>query len=172
MIAPRPFRIVPRQPAERATSCARERAQAEEELKRLIAEQASSIARPTPRRNAARCRHPGRPQWSAGHTSIRHGEGVHPILTSPRPLATSRTSSSFAGLRPARTEIRTTAPLRPTMDRGSGLITALPTGFWRPLRKISRSRPARESTTPKSARHGIPPTRHAAGDGSIRHAGR
>jgi hypothetical protein len=57
-------------------------------------------------------------------------------------------------------------------DRGSGPITALPTGFWRPLPKISRSRPARESTTPKSARHGIPPTRHAAGDGSIRRAGR
>jgi hypothetical protein len=36
----------------------------------------------------------------------------------------------------------------------------------------SRCRPARESTTPKSARHGVPHTPHGAGDGFIRHAGR
>jgi hypothetical protein len=35
----------------------------------------------------------GRP----GTPQSRRGEGVHPILTSPRPLATSRSSSSFAG---------------------------------------------------------------------------
>jgi hypothetical protein len=71
--------------------------------------------------------------------------------TSPRPLATSRNSSSCAAPLPARKETRTTAPLRPGTDRGSGPITALPTGFWCSLPKASTgfgdAAPARESTS-------------------------
>ncbi len=70
--------------------------------------------------------------------------------TLPRAHARSRSSSSCAEPPPAPKETRTTAPLRPTTDRGSGPTTALPTGFWRPLPKathpISRCRKARGTT--------------------------
>jgi len=80
--------------------------------------------------------------------------------TSPRPHARSRSSSSCAEPLHARKETRTTAPLRPTTDRGSGPITALPTWFWRPLPKathpISKCQPGQETTPAKSALRGIP----------------
>jgi hypothetical protein len=82
-------------------------------------------------KNAARCRHPDRPHWSAGHASCS------PHTHTRQPLATSRSSATCPGPRAARKETRTTAPLRPTTDRGSGAITALPTGFWRQLPKAT-----------------------------------
>jgi hypothetical protein len=68
---------------------------------------------------------------------------------------------------------RTTAPLQPTRDRGSGPITASPTGFWRQQPKathpISKCQKAQETAPARSALQGI--TQHDAGDGSIPDAG-
>jgi hypothetical protein len=75
-------------------------------------------------------------------------------------VAASRNSSSCAAPVPALKETRTTAPLRPGTDRGSGPITALPTGFWRAPPKathpISKCQKAQETTPAKSALQGIP----------------
>jgi hypothetical protein len=148
-----------------ATSCARGRAQAEEDLKRLIAEQAKFDRA----FDVAEKRRPSLVGRSRLDPSPRRCSPHAP--TSPRRHARSRSSSRCTEPLRARKETRTTAPLRPTTDRGSGPITALPTGSGdgrqrgrTRFRNASRDRKRHRRSQLFGASH---ITRHDAGDGSI-----
>jgi hypothetical protein len=140
-----------------ATSCARERAQAEEELKSLVAERGQVRLRVRRRGET-----PPNVVIQVGPTRC----SPH-APTSPRPLATSRISSSCAGPRPARKETRTLRHCG-----WHGLWERPDNGFADRVLATAAKREhlnRRRRSQLVTASH---ITQHGAGDGSIPHAAR